>query len=148
MTAEVQLRHSPPAALAISGMLCGPEPGKDAAEVALGPRERHALLHGFPLLFLQGIAPVNGVLIAEGTWRLVGDLFDYRDLGAVEIRGLDALTRVWQVLCREQSRVASRHCVLPRLHRSDTECRRWHREAEAHRLFLKRDYMFDLLWAV
>jgi len=47
---------------------------------------------------LQGIAPVNGVLIAEDTWRLVGDLFDYRDLGAVEVRGLEVPTRVWQVL--------------------------------------------------
>ena len=47
---------------------------------------------------LQGMAPANGVLIAEATRRLVGDLFEYRDLGAVEIRGFEAAVPVWQVL--------------------------------------------------
>ncbi len=47
---------------------------------------------------LQGMAPAGGVLIAEGTRRLVGDLFEYRDLGAVEVRGFDDAVPVWQVL--------------------------------------------------
>jgi class 3 adenylate cyclase len=47
---------------------------------------------------LQGMAPPNGVLIAEATRRLVGDLFDYRDLGAVAVRGFDGPISVWQVL--------------------------------------------------
>ena len=36
---------------------------------------------------LQEMAPANAVLVAESTRRLVGDLFDYRDLGAVTIKG-------------------------------------------------------------
>ena len=47
---------------------------------------------------LQGMAPANGVLIAEGTRRLVGDLFEYRDLGAIEVRGFDDAVPVWHVL--------------------------------------------------
>jgi class 3 adenylate cyclase/tetratricopeptide (TPR) repeat protein len=47
---------------------------------------------------LQEMAPANGVIIAEATRRLVGNLFEYRDLGAVEIKGLEAPVAVWQVL--------------------------------------------------
>jgi class 3 adenylate cyclase/tetratricopeptide (TPR) repeat protein len=47
---------------------------------------------------LQGMAPPGGVLIAEGTRSLVGDLFEYRNLGAVDVRGFDGPVRVWQVL--------------------------------------------------
>jgi predicted ATPase len=38
------------------------------------------------------------VIISEATRRLLGDLFDYRDLGAAEVKGLDAPVAVWQVL--------------------------------------------------
>src|SRR5215469_11788253 len=38
---------------------------------------------------LQEMAPTNGVMIAETTRRLLGDLFEYRDLGAAEVKGLD-----------------------------------------------------------
>jgi class 3 adenylate cyclase len=47
---------------------------------------------------LQAMAPENGVMIAEATRRLLGDLFEYHDLGAAEIKGLDAPVAVWQVL--------------------------------------------------
>ncbi len=47
---------------------------------------------------LQALAEPDGVVIAAGTRRLVGDLFDYRDLGAVEVKGIAAPVRVWQVL--------------------------------------------------
>src|SRR5262249_23664547 len=36
---------------------------------------------------LQEIALPNAVLVAESTRRLVGDLFDYRGLGAVSLKG-------------------------------------------------------------
>src|ERR1700746_1917762 len=39
---------------------------------------------------LQALAQPDTVVIAAGTRRLVGDLFDYRDLGAVELKGIDA----------------------------------------------------------
>src|SRR5262245_564404 len=47
---------------------------------------------------LQGMAPANGVLIDEATRRLVRDLFEYRDLGLIEARGLLSAVRVSQVL--------------------------------------------------
>ncbi len=47
---------------------------------------------------LQEMAPANGVMIAEATRRLLGGLFEYRDLGAAEVKGLDAPVAVWQVL--------------------------------------------------
>jgi class 3 adenylate cyclase len=47
---------------------------------------------------LQSLAEPDAVIIAAGTRRLVGDLFEYRDLGAVELKGIAALVRVWQVL--------------------------------------------------
>src|SRR5215831_7505823 len=37
---------------------------------------------------LQTLAEPNTVVIAAGTRRLVGDLFEYRDLGAVEVKGI------------------------------------------------------------
>jgi class 3 adenylate cyclase len=37
---------------------------------------------------LQALAAPDAVVIAAGTRRLVGDLFEYRDLGAVEVKGL------------------------------------------------------------
>jgi hypothetical protein len=47
---------------------------------------------------LQGLAQPNGVLIAAATRQLVGDLFEYCNLGAVEIRGFNDPIPVWQVL--------------------------------------------------
>src|SRR5438477_103364 len=49
-------------------------------------------------------------IIAAGTRRLVGDLFEYRDLGAVELKGVAAPVPVWQVL--RLSIVASRFEAL------------------------------------
>jgi class 3 adenylate cyclase/predicted ATPase len=47
---------------------------------------------------LQGLAEPGAVMISEATRRLVGDLFEYRDLGAIAIRGLPEAVRVWQAL--------------------------------------------------
>jgi class 3 adenylate cyclase/predicted ATPase len=59
---------------------------------------------------LQALAEPGAVVIAAGTRRLVGDLFEYRDLGAVEIKGLTAPVPVWQVL--NPSAIASRFEAL------------------------------------
>src|SRR5204863_3957489 len=45
---------------------------------------------------LQTLAEPNAVVIAAGTRRLVGDLFDYRDLGAVEAKGIAGPVPAWQ----------------------------------------------------
>jgi class 3 adenylate cyclase len=47
---------------------------------------------------LQATAEPDTVVIAASTRRLVGDLFDYRDLGAVEVKGIAGPVPVWQVL--------------------------------------------------
>jgi class 3 adenylate cyclase/tetratricopeptide (TPR) repeat protein len=47
---------------------------------------------------LQDMAPANAVLVAESTRRLVGNLFDYRDLGAVTLKGLAEPVSASQVL--------------------------------------------------
>src|SRR5262249_40882181 len=62
---------------------------------------------------LQALAEPNAVVVATGTRRLVGNLFEFRDLGAVEVKGIAALVRAWQVL--QPSAVASRFEALARL---------------------------------
>ena len=47
---------------------------------------------------LQEMAPPNAVLVVESTRRLIGDLFDYRDLGAITIKGLSEPILASQVL--------------------------------------------------
>src|SRR3954454_23054207 len=81
---------------------------------------------------LQEMAPANGVLVAEGTRRLIGDLFDYRDLGAVAIKGLAQPVPVWQVLSKstvENRFEALRSATLTSLIGRDEEIelllRRW-----------------------
>src|SRR6202047_912038 len=44
---------------------------------------------------LQSIAEPNMVLIAESTRRLLGNLFDFDDLGSREIKGIDAPVRAY-----------------------------------------------------
>ena len=59
---------------------------------------------------LQALAEPDAVVIAAGTRQLVGDLFEYRDLGAVEVKGIAAPVPAWQVL--RPSAVASRFEAL------------------------------------
>jgi class 3 adenylate cyclase len=47
---------------------------------------------------LQGIAAPNTVIIAEGTRRLLGDLFELEDLGQKDLKGIAASARAWAVL--------------------------------------------------
>jgi class 3 adenylate cyclase/predicted ATPase len=83
---------------------------------------------------LQALAEPDMVVIAAGTRRLVGALFEYRDLGAVEVKGIARPVQTWQVL--RPSAVASRFealrgSALTRLIGRDEEIelllRRWER---------------------
>jgi class 3 adenylate cyclase/predicted ATPase len=47
---------------------------------------------------LQGIAEPNTVVMAEGTRRLLGNLFELHDLGANKLKGIAGLTRAWSAL--------------------------------------------------
>jgi len=61
-------------------------------------------------LYMQKAAPAEGVVIAASTRRLVGDLFEYRNLGAVEAKGFAEPVPAWQVL--RESAVESRFEAL------------------------------------
>jgi class 3 adenylate cyclase/predicted ATPase len=83
---------------------------------------------------LQARAEPNAVVIAASTRVLVGDLFEYRDLGAFEVKGITGPVPAWQVL--HSSAVASRFeamrgSSLTRLIGRDEEIdrliRRWER---------------------
>jgi class 3 adenylate cyclase len=47
---------------------------------------------------LQGIAQPNMIVIAEGTRKLLGNLFELQDLGAKELKGIAGSARVWTAL--------------------------------------------------
>ncbi len=47
---------------------------------------------------LQALAEPDTVVIAAGTRRLTGDFFEYRDLGAVSVKGIAGPVSAWQVL--------------------------------------------------
>jgi len=47
---------------------------------------------------LQGIAEPNMVVIAEGTRRLLGNLFELEDLGARDLKGITGAVRAWAAL--------------------------------------------------
>ena len=60
---------------------------------------------------LQALAEPGTVVIAPSTRRLTGGLFEYEDLGAVELKGLGApvMARGW--CAAAPPRAASRHCA-------------------------------------
>jgi class 3 adenylate cyclase/predicted ATPase len=51
---------------------------------------------------LQGLAQPNTVVIADDTRRMLGGLFDYRDLGTLPVAGISYPVHVWQVLGASQ----------------------------------------------
>ena len=59
---------------------------------------------------LQASAEPDCVVVAASTRRLTGDLFEYRDLGEIELKGITGPVLAWQAL--RQSAVASRFEAL------------------------------------
>ena len=59
---------------------------------------------------LQTLAEPGAIVIAASTRRLTGDLFEYRDLGEIELKGIAGPVPAWQVL--GPSSVASRFEAL------------------------------------
>ena len=47
---------------------------------------------------LQGVAEPNTVVIAEGTRKLLGNLFDLQDLGVQELKGIAEPVKAWMAL--------------------------------------------------
>ena len=53
---------------------------------------------------LQGVAPVNGILVGEGTWRATHGPFEYEELEPVRVKGKAQPVPVWR-LVRARSRL-------------------------------------------
>jgi class 3 adenylate cyclase/tetratricopeptide (TPR) repeat protein len=73
------------------------------ALVALGarPGEGDAMVAGDVVntaARLQSAAPVNGILVGEGTYRATRDAIDYRKAGAVEAKGKSEPVKVWEAV--------------------------------------------------
>ena len=47
---------------------------------------------------LQGVAPVNGVVVGEATWRATRTLFEYEQLAPVRVKGKAEPVAIWRVL--------------------------------------------------
>ena len=60
---------------------------------------------------LQGIAEPNSVVIAENTRRLVGNLFELKDLGAKDLKGVEGPCEHGRHYDRVQWRAALRPCT-------------------------------------
>src|SRR4029077_13357446 len=83
---------------------------------------------------LQGVAEPNSVVIAESTRRLVGNLFEFEDLGAKELKGVAGPVRRWAALrpASVESRFDAYHAtgmteLVGREEELDLLLRRWSR---------------------
>ncbi len=83
---------------------------------------------------LQGIAEPNTLVIAEGTRKLLGNLFELQDLGLRDLKGIAGPVRVWAVLRARsvESRFEALHAtgltaLVGRDEESDLLLRRWQR---------------------
>ena len=68
--------------------------------IGSGASQEQAIVGETPNLAarLQGIAEPNGVVIAEGTRKLLGNLFELEDLGAQDLKGIAGPVRAWAAL--------------------------------------------------
>ena len=72
---------------------------------------------------LQGLAPLNGVVISSSTQSLLKGKFDYRNLGVHSLKGISEKTQAWHVI--RPSRVETRFAaamgtkLTPRVNREE-----------------------------
>ena len=68
--------------------------------IGTGASQEQAIVGETPNLAarLQGVAEPNSVVIAEGTRKLVGNLFEFEDLGSQELKGIAGVVRAWTAL--------------------------------------------------
>ena len=60
---------------------------------------------------LQGIAQPNVVVIAEGTRKLLGNLFEFKDLGRRDLKGIAGPVLAFAALRPARSKAALRRCI-------------------------------------
>ena len=80
--------------------------------IGSGASQEQAIVGETPNLAarLQSVAEPNGVVIAESTRKLVGNLFELQDLGAQDLKGIAGPVRAWTAL--RQASVESRFDAL------------------------------------
>jgi len=68
--------------------------------IGAGAAQEQAVVGDTPNLAarLQALAEPGAVVIASSTGKLIGGLFEYRDLGTVELKGFAKDVPAWQVL--------------------------------------------------
>jgi len=68
--------------------------------IGSGASQEQAIVGETPNLAarLQSIAEPNMVVIAEGTRKLLGNLFEFEDLGAKDLKGISGPVRAWAAL--------------------------------------------------
>jgi hypothetical protein len=104
--------------------------------IGSGASQEQAIVGETPNLAarLQGIAQLNGVVVAESTRKLVGNLFELDDLGAQDLKGLTGSVRAWAALrpAFVESRFEALHAsgltaLVGREEELDLMLRRWSR---------------------
>jgi class 3 adenylate cyclase/predicted ATPase len=100
-SAKLQARVGIATGLAVVGDLIGEGSAQEQSVVGETPNLAARL---------QALSEPQTVVIGAGTRRLLGALFEYRDLGAVDVKGIAAPVPAWQVL--RPSTVASRFEAL------------------------------------
>jgi hypothetical protein len=83
---ELQVRIGVATGLVVVGDLVGSGEAQERGVVGETPNRAARL---------QGIAAPNTVVIAEGTRRLLGNLFELHDLGAKDLKGIAGPIRAW-----------------------------------------------------
>ncbi len=68
--------------------------------IGSGASQEQAIVGETPNLAarLQGVAEPNSVVIAESTRKLLGNLFEFEDLGAKDLKGIAGPVRAWAAL--------------------------------------------------
>jgi class 3 adenylate cyclase len=102
--------------------------------IGAGAAQEQAVVGETPNLAarLQGLAEPGAVVIASSTRRLTGGLFEYRDLGAVALKGFAENVPAWQVLAVsaaesrfEALRVSGLTALVGREEETELLLRRW-----------------------
>jgi len=93
-SAKIQVRIGAATGLAVVGDLIGRGSSEQAAVIGQTPNLAARI---------QSLAEPGRMTIAESTRKLVGNLFEYRDLGAHRLKGIDGEVRVVEVLGERQN---------------------------------------------
>src|ERR1700723_1669578 len=104
--------------------------------IGMGAAQEQAVVGDTPNLAarLQALAEPNVVVIADGTRRLLGNLFELRDLGARDLKGIAGQARAWAAMRANsvESRFEALHmtglaALVGREEESELLMRRWSR---------------------